>query len=69
VIKAISAACDQVMRKLNAPDSAIQKVERINKVSSHFEGKLRDFLNSTPGLNCDFPKKSTSPKAIWKFTR
>jgi hypothetical protein len=33
----------------------IQNVGRINEVSSHFEDALRDLLNTTPGLNCDFP--------------
>src|SRR3982750_2680049 len=42
VAKAISAACDQTMKRLNAPDSAIQKIDRINEVSSHFENTLRD---------------------------
>jgi hypothetical protein len=56
VIKAIAAACDQTVKRLNAPDSPIQRVERINEGSSHFEDALRDLLNSSPGLNCDFPR-------------
>jgi hypothetical protein len=56
VAKAISAACNETMKRLNAPDSAIQMVTRINEVSSHFEDALRELLNSSPGLNCDFPK-------------
>ena len=56
VAKAISAACDETMKRLNAPDSAIQKIDRINEVSSHFENTLRDLLNATPGLQCDFPR-------------
>jgi hypothetical protein len=55
VAKAISAACDQTMKRLNAADSVIQNVDRINEVSSHFEDTLRELLNSTPGLQCDFP--------------
>ena len=55
VAKAISAACDEAMKRLNAPDSAIQNVDRINEVSSHFEDTLRDLLNTTPGLRCGFP--------------
>jgi len=55
VAKAISAACDETMKRLNAPDSAIQHVDRINEVSSHFEGSLRELLNATAGLRCDFP--------------
>jgi len=35
--------------------SAIQTVDRINEVSSHFEDNLRELLNATPGLRCDFP--------------
>jgi hypothetical protein len=55
VIKQISTACDQTMKRFNAPDSAIQNVDRINEVSSHFEDYLRELLNATPGLNCDLP--------------
>lgn len=55
VAKAISAACDETMKRLNAPGSAIQHVDRINEVSSHFEDMLRELLNATPGLHCDFP--------------
>jgi len=56
VIEQISAACDATMKDLNAPNSIIQNVARINEVSSHFEDSLRQLLNSTPGLNCDFPR-------------
>jgi len=55
VAKAISAACDETMNRLNAPDSAIQNVDRINEVSSHFEDTLRELLNATTGLQCNFP--------------
>jgi hypothetical protein len=46
------------MKRLNAPDSPIQRVERINEVSSRFEGSLRELLDSAPGLSCDFPRAS-----------
>jgi hypothetical protein len=55
VAKAISAACNETMERLNAPDSEIQNIDRINEVSSHFEDTLRELLNATPGLQCDFP--------------
>jgi hypothetical protein len=55
IAKAIAAACDETMKRLNAPGSAIQNVDRINEVSSHFEDSLRELLNATPGLSCDFP--------------
>ena len=43
------------MKRLNAPGSAIQNVDRINEVSSYFEDTLRELLNSTPGFSCEFP--------------
>jgi len=55
VAKAISAACDDTMKRLNVPNSAIQNIDRINEVSSHFEDTLRELLNTTSGLCCDFP--------------
>ena len=55
VAKMISAACNETMNRLNAPDSEIQNIDRINEVSSHFEDILRQLLNTTPGLRCDFP--------------
>ena len=55
VIKQISAACDETMKRMNARDSVIQCILRMNEVSGHFEDTLRELLNSTPGLSCDFP--------------
>ena len=55
IAKAISAACDETMKRLNAPESVIQNIDRINEVSSHFEDTLRELLNTTPGLQCEFP--------------
>ena len=55
VAKAIGAASNETMKRLNAPGSAIQNVDRINEVSSRFEDNLRELLNATPGLRCDFP--------------
>ena len=55
VIKQISGVLDEVMRRLNAPDSVIQGIPRINEVSSHFENSMRELLNTAPGLSCDFP--------------
>jgi len=55
VAKAIGGACDATIKRLNAQDSAIQNIDRINEVSSHFEDTLRELLNMTSGLQCDFP--------------
>jgi hypothetical protein len=56
VIKEISRILDQVVRRMNAPGSAVEGIARINEVSSHFEDLLRELLNTAPGLSCDFPR-------------
>ena len=56
VVNQISAVLDEVKRRMNAPDSPIQKIARINEASSHFEDMIRELLDSTPGLSCDFPR-------------
>ena len=48
VAKAISAACAETMKRLNAPDSVIQNVDRINEVSSHFEDTCGSCLPRLP---------------------
>jgi hypothetical protein len=58
VANAISAACDETMKRFNTPGSVLSRnggIDRINEVSSHFEDMLRELLNATPGLQCDFP--------------
>ena len=56
VLKHICAAMEETLARMNAADSPIQQIQRINEVSSHFEDALRELLNSTPGLKCDFPR-------------
>lgn len=56
VIRRISTVLDEVMERLNAPDSVIQKIPRINEVSGYFEDLIRELLNTQPGFNCEFPK-------------
>ena len=56
VIKAISAVLEEVVKRLNAPDSPIQSIPRINEVSSHFEDVTRELLSAVPGLSCDIPR-------------
>jgi len=62
VVKQISAVLDEVMARLNAPESAIQGIPRINEVSSHFEDLIHELLNKTPGLACGFPKTAAGGK-------
>ncbi len=56
VLKQLSAALDEVVRQVNAPNHPVQNIARINEVSSHFENAMRDLLSAAPGLACDFPK-------------
>jgi hypothetical protein len=56
VIKQIAGVLDEVVRRMNAPDSPIQGIPRINEVSSHFEDLMRELLNATQGLSCDIPR-------------
>ena len=56
VIKVLSAALDHARSQMNAPGSAIQKVARINEVSSHVEALLRELLNASSELTCDYPQ-------------
>ena len=58
VIRQISGVLEEVMKRMNAPENAVQKVGRINEVSSHVENLLRELLSATPGLSCDFPRTS-----------
>lgn len=55
VIKQISGVLDEVLKRANAPDSAVAAIPRINEASSHFEDLLRELLNSVPGLTCEIP--------------
>ena len=55
VILQITSALNETLRRMNQSESVIQKVTRINEVSSHFEDLLRELLDGTPGLSCDFP--------------
>ena len=56
VLKQVGAALEQVLQRMNAPDSPVQSVARINEVSAPFENMLRDVLNETEGFSCDFAK-------------
>jgi hypothetical protein len=58
VIKQISDVLDEVMKRMNATDSPVQNLARINEASSHFEDLLRELLNRVPGFTCDFPHTS-----------
>ncbi|MEP6808605.1 MAG: hypothetical protein ABI992_00035 [Chthoniobacterales bacterium] len=59
ILKEIGKALDEVVRRMNAPESPIQSAARINEVSSSFEDMVREVLGAVPGLSCDFPRTET----------
>jgi hypothetical protein len=56
VVRQISQALDETVKRLNSPDNPVQQAARINEVSSHVEDTLRELLNAAPGLSCEFPR-------------
>jgi len=58
VIKKVSDVLNEVRKRMNAPDSPVQNLARINEASSHFEDLLRELLTRVPGFTCDFPHTS-----------
>ena len=59
IVKQISAALDETLKRLNDPENRVHDVARINEVSSHVEDTLQELLNASPGLSCDFPHTAT----------
>ncbi len=57
-IRQISDVLTEAMKRMNAPESPVQGLARINEASSHFEDLLRELLNQIPGFSCDFPRTS-----------
>ena len=58
MLKQIGAVLDEVLKRMNAPESPLQGIPRINEVSSHFENLLRELFDTAPGFDCDFPRTS-----------
>ena len=56
VLKQVGTALEETLKRMNAPDSPVQSVARVNEVSGPFENMLREVLNSSDGLTCDFAK-------------
>ena len=76
VVKQINGVFDEVTRRMNAPDSPIQNIVRINEASSRFEDMFREVLNAMPGFSCDFPRTAKgrgNPRVIpicaWSILR
>src|SRR5204862_3516680 len=44
VVKSISAACDETVKRVNAPESASTNTARVNEVNERFEDTVRGHL-------------------------
>jgi hypothetical protein len=55
VTTAIEQALAATIRELNAADSPVRKLRRINEGSRFFEDGLLARLNAAPGLRCEVP--------------
>lgn len=55
VMSAIEAALSQTMETLNAADSPVRSLRRINEASRFFEDALHECLNAEPDLSCGVP--------------
>lgn len=52
---AIQSALTRAIEKLNAPDSPVRTLRRINEASRFFEDALHESLNAEPDLSCGIP--------------
>jgi hypothetical protein len=55
VVAAIESALTDTIRELNAEDSPVRKLRRINEASRFFEDGLLARLDAMPSLRCDTP--------------
>jgi hypothetical protein len=56
ILKNIGTVMDEVLRRMNAPDSAVKRTARINEASSRFENLMQKLLDAVPDFSCDFPR-------------
>ena len=54
-LAAIEQALTQTIAAMNAPDSPVRKLRRINEASRFFEDDLLARLDDTPGFSCGLP--------------
>ncbi len=59
VVAAIERALAQTIREMNAADSPVRKLRRINEASRFFEDGLQARLDGLPGLHCETPPNRT----------
>lgn len=55
VTAALTQALTATLAELNAPDSPVRQLRRINEASKFFEDAIHRHLEAIPGLKCDVP--------------
>jgi hypothetical protein len=55
VVAAIEKALNASLNELNAADSPVRKLRRINEASKFFEDAIQKHLAAAPGLTCEIP--------------
>jgi len=55
ILDAIGEATNLVITELNAPDSPVRKLRRINEASRFFEDHIRKTISNHPALSCAVP--------------
>lgn len=56
VIASVMQAMDHLLVELNAPNSPVKRLRRINEASRFFEDGLLEGLNAMDGIVCEIPK-------------
>lgn len=63
VIAAIETAIRAVIHSMNAKDSPVRGLRRINEASRHFENALLLQLNQTAGIACEIPQNADGKRS------
>ena len=58
LLSAITKAANNAVRAMNAPDSPVRNLRRINEASRHFEDHLLQSLQKHPSLTCTIPRNT-----------
>jgi hypothetical protein len=58
IIDVVAAAADSVLATMNASDSPVRGLRRINEASRHFERALQVAIDRTPQFRCTVPEST-----------
>ncbi|WP_435893561.1 hypothetical protein [Oceaniferula spumae] len=58
LLEKVNAAARATVVKLNAQDSPVRKLRRINEASRYFEDGILEYLNAEDDITCEIPKNA-----------